>query len=289
MVLGRETLPPDHQIIKDAMCNLAGLLMEQGEFVEAEKILVVLYETDMLSRNLVNQLLNRSLLSELWLRKGEAQKAAETLREVLAAQKQHHGPEHYYTLLTQQRFAIALLQIGRFVESEELLRDAINKYAKTIGRNHISTLESELFLVDFFNNRQRFGEAEELQKQVLRVSEEVYGWASKLTCDAASAISNSYQLQGRLEEANSMKEKAFRGYLQLLGPDHRITRDCEQQLILLTQEREQLQRSQDGGSMSMNPQPGIVVEDVGLASFGISGSGLGGIFQPLEDGVGLQY
>jgi tetratricopeptide (TPR) repeat protein len=141
MVLGRETLPPDHQIIKEAMYNLAGLLMDQGEYFEAEKILVVLYETDMLSRNLENQLQNRSLLSELWLRKGEDQKGVETLREVLAAQKQHYGPEHYYTLLTQQRFAVALLHIGRFVESEKLLRDAVNKYAKTLGRNHCTTLE----------------------------------------------------------------------------------------------------------------------------------------------------
>jgi hypothetical protein len=144
-------------------------------------------------------------------------------------------------------------------------------------------------LADIFNNRQSFGEAEELQKQVLRVSEEVYGWAFNLTCGAASALSDSYHLQGRLEEAHSMGEKAFRGWLQLLGPDHRITREFEQKFILRTQEREQLQRSQDGGSMSMNSQPGIVVEDVGLASFGISGSGLGGVFQPLEGYAGLQH
>jgi hypothetical protein len=41
--------------------------------------------------------------------------------------------------------------------------------------------------------------------------------------------------------------------------------------------------------MSMNPQHGIVVEDAGLASFGISGSGLGGIFQPREGYVGIQH
>jgi len=287
MVLGRETLPPDHEINIVAMSMLAGILVELGEYFEAEKILEVLYETDVLSRNLANQLQNRSIMADLWLQKGEARKGAETLREVLAAQKQHFGPEHRITLLTQRRFAVALQTIGRFVESEELFRDTVNKLAKTLGRNHRITLCVELYLTDFFNNRQRFGEAEELQKQVLRVSEEVYGWASKLTCDAASTISDSYQLQGRLEEAHSMKEKAFRGYLQLLGPDNRITRDCEQKLNLLTQEREQLQRSQDGASMSMNPQHGIVVEDVGLASFSISGSGLGGIFQPLEGYAGL--
>ena len=287
IVLGRETLPPDHGTMIFAMRNLADLLGEQGEYFEAEKILLVLYETEVLSRNLENQLWTRSALADLWLPMGEAQKGAETLREVLAAQKQHLGPEHQSTLITQQRFALALLIVGKFVESEELFRDAVNKFAKTLGRNHRLTLTAELGLADFFNNRQRFGEAEELQKQVLRVSEEVFGWASKFTCDTASTISASYQLQGRLEEAHSMREKAFRGYLQLLGPDNRITRDCEQKLNLLTQRREQLQRSQDGASMSMDPQPGIVVEDVGLASFGISGSGLGGVFQPLEGYVGL--
>jgi tetratricopeptide (TPR) repeat protein len=271
------------------MSLLAGVLIDMGEHFQSEKILEVLYETDVLSRNLANQLQNRSVLADLWVQKGEARKGAETLREVLAAQKQHFGPEHRNTLLTQQRFAIALWRIGSFVESEELMQATVNKCAKTLGRNHRLTLGGEMCLAGCFNKRQKFREAEELQKKVLRVSEEVYGWASKLTCDAASTISHSYQLQGRLEEAHSMKEKTYRGYLQLLGPDHRITRNCEQQLILLTQEREQLQRSQDGGSMSMNPQPRIVVEGVGLASFSISDSGLGGNFQPLEGDVGLQY
>ncbi|KAH8753696.1 hypothetical protein BGZ57DRAFT_79288 [Hyaloscypha finlandica] len=289
MVLGKETLPPDHDIMMLAMRTLAELLAEQGEYHEAENLLVVVYETDVLHQNLESQLRTREELGNLWVLKGEARKGAESLREVLEAEKLHYGPEHCYTLVAQQRFAIALLKIGSFVESGELFRDTVNKLAKTLGRNHSMTLWAELSLADFFNNRQRFGEAEELQKQVLRVSEEVYGWESKLTCISASALSDSYQLQGRLEEAHSVKEKAFRGYLQLLGPDHRITRACEQKLILLSQEREQLQRSQDGGSMSMNPQHGIVVEDVGLASFGISSSGLGGIFQPLEGYAGLQH
>jgi tetratricopeptide (TPR) repeat protein len=289
MVLGKEILPPDHSTMMFAMSALAGLLVEQGEHLEAENILVVVYETDVLRQNVGCQLRTRSDLGNLWVVKGEAQKGAETLREVLAAEKLHYGPENCYTLVTQQRFAVALLHIGSFVESEELLRDAVNKFAKTLGRNHRMTLSAENSLARFFSSRQRFGEAEELQMQVFRVSEEVYGWASNLTCDIASAISDSYHLQGRLEEAHSMGEKAFRGWLQLLGPDHRITRDCEQKFILLSQEREQLQRSQDGASMSMNPQPGIVVENAGLASFGVSSSGLGGNFQPREADVGLQY
>jgi tetratricopeptide (TPR) repeat protein len=289
IVLGGETLPPDHAVMIFAMSTLAGLLAEQGEYLEAEKMLVVVYQTDMLGRHLESQLRTRSRLGNLWRLMGEARQGAEALREVLAEQKQHFGPEHYHTLLTQQRFAIALLQIGRFVESGELFRDTVNKCAKTLGRNHLTTLETEMCLADFFNQRQRFEEAEELQKKVLRVSEEVYGWASKLTCGAASALSDSYHRQGRLEEAHSTKEKAFRGCLQLLGPDHRRTRDYEHKLNLLTQEREQLQRSQDGASMSMNPQHGIVVEDVGLASFVISSRGLGGNFQPREFDVGLQY
>lgn len=288
IVLGKETLPPDHGTMVFAMVILERLLEEQGEWFEAEKMLVVLYETHVLNRCIEGQLQIRSKLSILWIIKGEAQKGTEALREVLAAQKQHFGPEHQDTLLTQQRFAVALQSIGRFVESEELFRDTVNMSAKTVGGNHWMTLENEIRLADLFNIRRRFREAEELHKKVLRVSEEVYGWAAKLTCLSASSLSASYHLQGRLEEAHWTKEKAFRGCLQLLGPNHRKTRDCEQGLILLTQEREQVQRSQDGASMSMNPQPGIVVEDVGLASFDISSSGLGGNFQPREGGLGLQ-
>jgi tetratricopeptide (TPR) repeat protein len=289
IVLGRETLPPDHATMIYAMSGLADLLAERGEYFEAEKILVVLYETAVLSRSLDSQLQTRSKLGDLWRLNGEAQKGAEALREVLAAQKQHFGPEHQATLSTQKLFARALLQIGRFVESEELFRDTVNKFAKTLGRNHLLTLKTEYRLADFLNKRQRFGEAEELQKQVLRVSEEVYGWASMLTCYSASALSDSYHRQGRLDEAHSTGEKAFKNFLQMLGPDHRITRNHERKLIMLTQEREQLQIFQDGASMSVNPQHRIVVEDVGLATFGISSSGLGGTFQPLEGYVGLQH
>ncbi|PMD49902.1 TPR-like protein [Hyaloscypha bicolor E] len=289
IVLGKETLPPDHATMVSAMGTLERLLEEQGEYFEAEKMLVVLYETHVLNRYIEGQLQTRSKLSLLWILKGEAQKGMEALREVLAAQKQHFGPEHQDTLLTQQRFAVALQSIGRFVESEELFRDIVNISAKTVGRNHWMTLENEVRLADLFNIRRRFREAEELHKKVLRVSEKVYGWESRLTCFSASSLSATYHRQGRLEEAHSTKEKAFRGYLQILGPNHRKTRDCERGLILLTQEREQLQRSQDGASMSMDPQYGIVVEDAGLASFGISGSGLGGIFQPREGYVGIQH
>jgi tetratricopeptide (TPR) repeat protein len=281
MVLGR-TLPPDHGTMMFAMLNLAELLAEQGEYFEAEKILIVIYETDVLSGSLGDQLRTRSKLGNLWRLNGEVEKGVEALREVLLAQKQHFGPEHRVTLCTQRYFAGALLQIGGFVESEELFRDTINKFAKTLGRNHGTTLEAESYLSEFFNERQRFGEAEELQKQVLRVSEEVYGWENKLTYNSASALSDLYHRQGRLEEAHLTGEKAFRTCLQIFGPDHRYTRDCEHRLIIITQEMEQLQRSQDGASMSTNPQHRIVVEDVGFATLGISSGDLGGILQPIE-------
>jgi tetratricopeptide (TPR) repeat protein len=289
LVLGGETLPPDNEMMISTMMNLSDALEDQAKYSQAEKITKVVYETSVLNGNLNRQLLTRGTLARLSLLKGEFQKAVEASREVLAAQKQLFGPEHRNTIITQQYLAEALHEIGRMVESEELLRDTINKFAKTLGRNHTETLRAELSLAQLFYKQHRFGEAEELQKHALSVSQEVYGLASNLTRLSAGALGTLYHHQGRLEEAHSTMETAFRGALELLGPDHRITRSYESRLSTIAQEREQLQRPQDGASMILDDQHQIAVGGIERAPFGAPSSGLDGNFQPFEGYMGLYH
>jgi hypothetical protein len=86
-------------------------------------------------------------------------------------------------------------------------------------------------------------------------------------------LGDSYHLQGRLEEALLTIGKAFRVYVEARGPDDIPIKSCERRLIELTQERDQLQRSQLGASLGVHSQDqhqdlgdGPVLADLGLSS-----------------------
>jgi tetratricopeptide (TPR) repeat protein len=233
LVHGRETLLPDNTVMVFAMEQLTKLLCDMGEFFEAEKMLVAIENTNVLTGDFLQQAITRSRLGYVWMAKGEFQKAEGIVREVFEVQKQHLGPENRDTLNSQINLGMAQKILGKFLEAGELLRDAVHKVTKLLGRNHASTLEAEVFLAACLIDQQKFEEADGILQKVLGVSEEVYGWDSRWTCYAADALRDSYHRQGRLEEAHSAAEKYFRGYLGLLGPNHRLTKIAEEQFIFL--------------------------------------------------------
>ncbi len=124
---------------------LARLLMDQGELFEAEKMLVVVEDTNTLRGDFVQQLQTRLTLGRLWILKGEYQKAEGLLREVFEAKKQYFGPENRETLESQLYLGRAQYFLGRILEAEELVQDTFNKFARTLGRNHATTLKAGVF------------------------------------------------------------------------------------------------------------------------------------------------
>jgi len=88
-------------------------------------------------------------------------------------------------------------------------------------------------------------EAEEVATKVLKICEDVHGKKNLTTCGCAIVLGFSYESQHRLEEAYSAIEKSLDGFAQILGPDHVHTKECEKNLIGLTQKMDQLRKSRN--------------------------------------------
>lgn len=127
----------DRCVLSECTRLLADILRRQGDLYKAEKLLLELVEMDASNWASVSHiLLARRTLGEVYNLQGEFQKAEQIFREVHKAQKESLGPEHDLTLHTEVCLASALINLGRFVEGEELVREIIPKCTKVLGMKH---------------------------------------------------------------------------------------------------------------------------------------------------------
>lgn len=132
---GLSVLPANDHILLGCMRYLAEVLKMRGKFCEAEKVLLVLVETEAV-REAADHLRTRALLGDVYRLQGKFGKAIQTLKEVQEAQKKLLGSDHDQTLVTERNLVLMLRDLKRFVEGEKLLRDAIKRSTKVLGMKH---------------------------------------------------------------------------------------------------------------------------------------------------------
>ena len=104
----RRVLGPDHPDTLATVNNLAGVLNDQGEHAEAEKM----------------------------------------YRDVLAVQRRVLGPEHPSTLMTGNNLAVTLDCLGKYAEAAAMLREVLDVERRVLGPEHPKTVATAANLDD---------------------------------------------------------------------------------------------------------------------------------------------
>jgi tetratricopeptide (TPR) repeat protein len=138
LAIGSQFLPAQDHLIRDCMRMLATTLMCSSQLSEAEKLLSDVMEICALCENVPvpELLLDRATFAEICRLQGKHHLAEQILREVRETHILTCGREHDHNLATTKALARTLIDLGRFIEGEELLRDATKISTKVLGEKH---------------------------------------------------------------------------------------------------------------------------------------------------------
>ncbi|MBG6133943.1 tetratricopeptide repeat protein [Longispora fulva] len=202
--------------------NLAGILIGQGRYTEAEAELRQTLSIQ--ARNLgaghpetAKTLGNLTVAVYKQGRYGEAEAA---FGQVLDIQARTLGAEHPDTLNTRNNLANALHSQGRYGEAEAEFRQVLDTRARTLGAEHPDTVSARSNLATALIAQGRYEEAEAELRQVLNIQARVVGAEHPNTLKTRNNVAGTLQCRARYEEAETEFRQVLDIQARTLGAEH---------------------------------------------------------------------
>ena len=158
-----------------------------------------------------------SLLSVIYMRQGNLQKAEQTQKTLLHTYEAIYGPKAPFTLTSANNLAGVYKQQCRFVEAEEMYDRVLRDREEAFGPLHSWTLETVYNIGQLRLAQEKYKEAEHQYLRAYQGYEKVVGPDHPSTLFALIGLGYVYHKQGRLAEAENLYLNALKGY-ELLDP-----------------------------------------------------------------------
>lgn len=219
---------------------LGSVLTSTGEFEAARALLDdALEETrDVLGDASPEVYETTAMLAEVHSRLRHRDLAAELGRDALAGAEQSFGPSHPLTLkylLNAARFSADAGEVDR---SRALAERAVETTRSTLGADHPDTLTALSVLGRARRASGEYEPAIDLFLLAWKGRRRVLGDRHPHTLAALTSAAGMQYLAGQEALALRNLDKAARGYLETLGPDHSDTRGVQEQLRLWQEKAE---------------------------------------------------
>jgi tetratricopeptide (TPR) repeat protein len=162
LALRAELLGVDHEKTIDSMCDLAGALEENGEYIESETLIREAIErgTRTIGPRSLLVLNCTAVLAEAIENQGRFTEAVELYRLVHKAKRDIYGPEDMRVLIIETYLASTLIERDEtWEEGESLMRRTLAVKQRTLGPDHRETLVSAHNLIIALKKARRFQEA----------------------------------------------------------------------------------------------------------------------------------
>lgn len=201
--------------------EIADLLLDQGQYQEAEKLLRKLLDlrTRMLGPEDGGTVRTRANLAAASLKLGNAAEAERQYREVIKITEKA-GPGALATLIARGGLANALDDQERYAEAEAEYRQVLALREKRLGPEDRDTLLSRHNLATCLSRQDKHAEAEMEFRRVLALRQKVLGPEHPDTLLTRVNLANVLTKQQKFPEA----ESEYRGIIPLdekvLGPRH---------------------------------------------------------------------
>jgi len=154
---------------------------------------------------------------------GDYGKSAELLTWAYEAFRDSLGPNHDFTLGTQNNLALTYLEDGKFHEATELLESLRDTSAELRGAENPETLTIMHNLAMAYHAASKLPRAIELLERVRDEQMKQLGADHPLTLATLNSLARALHSAGRLPEAIELRETAFKAQLEQLGADHPST------------------------------------------------------------------
>jgi tetratricopeptide (TPR) repeat protein len=159
-------------------------------------------------------------IADLLLDQGQYQEAEKLLERLLELRLRILGPEDGGTLRTRANLAAALLKIGNPVEAERQYREVIKVSEKIRGPEALGTLIARGGLANALDDQERYAEAEAEHRQVMALREKVLGPEHPNTLLSRHNLATSLSRQNKLAEAEVEFRRVLALRQRTLGPEH---------------------------------------------------------------------
>ncbi|KAJ4305715.1 hypothetical protein N0V90_001246 [Kalmusia sp. IMI 367209] len=170
----------------NAMSSLAYVLLEQGQWKEARKLLEVSSQrsNQLLGPEAFDSLKAKVSLAGSYFMEGLFKEAAELAVDVMKIRKRLFGPYKVDYLIDTMNVISIYIMLGKFKDAEELCRMAKEKMQTIFGLEHKDTLVASLQLACILWIQGRWKDAEEIELKTLDVTAKVFGPRDPLTLSA---------------------------------------------------------------------------------------------------------
>jgi hypothetical protein len=165
LALRTELLGVDHEQTIDSMCDLAGALGWNGEYIESETLIREAIErgTRTIGPRSLLVLNCTAVLAEAIENQGRFTEAVELYRLVHKGERDIYGPEDLRVLITETSLASTLVERDEtWEEGESLMRRTLAIKQRTLGPDDYRTLISAWNLILALYEARRFQEARQI-------------------------------------------------------------------------------------------------------------------------------
>jgi len=202
--------------------EIADLLLDQGQYAEAEKTLrrVLEVHTRLAGPEDFATLKTRTSLASALEQQGKASEAETQYRAVFKLATDVWGPEDWRTLTARGGLASALSDQGKLAEAEAEYREVLALREKSLGSESRDTLLARHNLATMLSRQDKYAEAEAEFRLVLRLREKVLGPEHPDTLMTRSNLGNLLAKQGKYQEAESELREVIALKEKVLGLRH---------------------------------------------------------------------
>src|SRR5664279_328548 len=202
--------------------EIADLLLDQGQYAEAEKTLrrVLEVHARLSGPEDFATLKTRTSLASALEQQGKSSEAETQYRAVFKLATDVWGPEDWRTLTARGGLASALGDQGKLAEAEAEYREVLTLREKRLGSESRDTLMARHNLATILSRQDKYAEAEAEFRLVLRLREKVLGSENPDTLMTRSNLGNLLAKQGKYREAENELREVIALKEKILGPRH---------------------------------------------------------------------
>lgn len=204
------------------MHNLAGLLVNKGDYAQAEPLhrRVLERRERVLGPEHPDTITSVHYLAELLHLKGSFEQSELMYGRALEGRERVLGQDHPHTLSTLSNMAGLLYHKGNLDQAELMYRRALEGREQVLGQEHPHTLSSVDDLALLLDGKGDYAQAEPLYRRIMESGERVLGREHPDTLESVHNLARLLYRRGEYAQAEPLFRRAVESRGCVLGRDH---------------------------------------------------------------------
>lgn len=218
-----ENMGSDDPITADAKSMLAQVLIELGSYDEAEVLLNEAQPVIEAMGDPVEAAKLRNSIARIHHMRGRHDLSLAEWEACEQIMVRELGANHKDTLIAMHNRGVALKDIGRIAESEQVMKEVVDRRLAAFGPDHPQTLVAMDVLASVIQKQGRSLEAIEIFRGVVERRNRVLGPDHFSSLLSMGNLGAALIQVGELEEAEGLTKRALEGHRNRFGSEHSKT------------------------------------------------------------------